>query len=493
MDGLAAASGLLLALASATAPAADWVMLQGTEPADAAPYRFFGAAWLTYANNFGCDAFAGLRRPDGTPSGSATGGPALNNGKYHNACVVGPEFKDTEELVLENLMGGVRGNLIPGRINYYLALNAGANFFNYLPYQTERHVLLSVQDASLTFSYIPGARVRAGLFKKPGPEDIQRAPAPEHIFPFAALPQWQGETFVRSNAYFRDGVPIPGQGYAGGVASYGYDADLGRDWGVQAFDSFRLERWNLGYALMWGWCNGIHLRESLNPTQDLNAQLTAEYDLPGGKGPNKHGVKLTAYYQQGERKFLVDVLGTESQAFDRIRYGLGLRALGELFGEGNGSHRIGLNAMYGEGMIFFTPSGNVVEGAFGNGNLSVAAEKGNKARGYSAEYGYYLGDKWQFGVRWGRNNTLYAAEGLRWTTADERKLDELTLNATWLVMPNLQLGAEYQFRDMWAPNPVLPPASTAAAINNAAVQTTNQNIVTGSVGDRFALRLIYGF
>jgi hypothetical protein len=491
---MAAAGGLLLALASATAPAADWVMLQGTEPADAAPYRFFGAAWLTYTNNFGCDAFAGLRRPDGTPGGSPTGGPALNNGSYHNACVVAPEFKDTEELVLDNLMGGVRGNLIPGKINYFLALNAGSNFFNYLPYQTERHVLLSVQDASMTFSYIPGARVRAGLFKKPGPEDIQRAPAPEFIFPASALAQWQLEVFVRSNAYFRNGQPIPGQGFAGagGVASYGYDADMGRDWGVQAFDSFRMDRWTLGYALMWGWGNGIHLREELNPHKDINLGLSAEFDLPGGKGPNKHGVKFTGYYQQGERKFVIDALGTESQPFDRIRYGFGVRALGELLGAGNGVHRVGLDAWLGEGMLFITPSGNVVEGAFGNGNLSVAAEKGNKGRGFSVDYGYYLGEKWRFGARWGYNNTLYSTEGI-WTPADERRFEDFTLGATYFFMPNLQLSGEYQFRDVSAPNPVLPIANTPAAINNAAVQTTNQNIITGSVGDRFALRLIYSY
>jgi len=95
------------------------------------------------------------------------------NGESHNACVVPTEFGDTRETNLDNLTAGIRGNLIPGRINYFFAANAGQNFFNYLPFQTSRHVVASVQDASLTFSYIPGARVRVGLFKKPGPEETE--------------------------------------------------------------------------------------------------------------------------------------------------------------------------------------------------------------------------------------------------------------------------------------------------------------------------------
>jgi hypothetical protein len=287
---------LALAFSAPTLQAADWIMLQGTEPAATGYYKFFGAAWLTYVNNYGCDAFSGLRNPNGTPTGSPVGGPARNNGEYHNACVVPPEFEDTREVNLDNLMGGVRGNLVSERINYFLAINAGQNFFNYLPFQQSRHVIASLQDASVTLSYIPGVRLRAGLFKKPGPEEVQRAAPPEFIFVNQSLAQWQQEIFIRSNAFFRTGLPIPGQGYLGGIAPFGYDADMGRDWGVQAFDAFRLDRWTLTYALMWGYGNGIHLRENLNPHQDINAEFATEYELPGGKGPNRHGVKLYGYY-----------------------------------------------------------------------------------------------------------------------------------------------------------------------------------------------------
>jgi hypothetical protein len=41
------------------------------------------------------------------------------------------------------------------------------------------------------------------------------------------------------------------------------------------------------------------------------------------------------------RQFIVDAAGTKSEKFDRIRYGIGAKALGEIFGEGRGKHRLG--------------------------------------------------------------------------------------------------------------------------------------------------------
>ncbi|HWS14110.1 MAG TPA: hypothetical protein VN279_15005 [Rhodocyclaceae bacterium] len=491
-QGLLASASLALAVGTSTAQAADWIMLQGTEPQDAGLYRIFGQVWATYTSNYGCDELEGLRAPNGTPTGGTTGGPTGNNGKLHNVCVVPPEFDQKSELQLDNLMLGVRGNLIPGRINYFTAVNAGENLFNFLPFQTRRHVLATVQDASVTLSYIPGARVRAGLMKKPGPEEIQRAAPPDFVFPSTPINQIMPDVLLRSNAYSRTGTPIPGQGYAGGVSSYALDVDLGRDWGVQAFDAFKIDRWNLTYALMWGYGNGIHLRENINPHKDINTQFTAEYDLPGGKGPNKHGVKLYGYYQQGERKFEIDAQGNTSDAFDRIRYGAGVRALGELFGEGNGRHRLGFDAIFGEGMLFYSPAGNVVEGAVNNGVLGTAAEQGNKSRGFNLEYGYYLGEKWQFDARLSQTNVLYDTSGI-WQPWDERKINDVTLGVTYYFTPMLKLAFNYQFRDYSAPNAVQPTANTAAAINNAAVQTSNQDIVTDSVGDRIAMRLSWMF
>ena len=485
--GSVAAVSVLVGLGyGATAHGADWITMVGTEPADAT-HRIFGMAWLTYADNSGCDAYSGIRNPGGPPPG-----PTVSNGFYHQACVNAPEFKDTASLMVDNLVLGARGNLIPERINYLVAVNAGENFYNYDPFDTSRRTLLSIQDASVTFSYIPGVRVRAGLLRKPGPEEAMRPAAPDFIFPSVALNQLHNEVFLKGNAYSRTGAPIPGQGFAGNISPHGYDADMGRDWGIQGFDAFKLDKWTLTYALMVGNGNGIHQSDN-NSAKDVNAAVSAEYDLPGGKGPGKHGIKVFGYWQQGERNFEIDAAGTESKDFDRIRYGFGARALGEIFGAGAGRHRLGADAYFAEGMIFYAPVQNVVEGPFRNGVLGIAAEGGNKARGFNVEYGYYLGDKWQFDLRWGLYQGLYETEGPTWVAADERRIDDWTFGVSYAFTPMLKLAFNYQMRDYQAPNAVKPVANTAAAINSAAIQTANQNIVTDSVGDRFGVRLTYAF
>lgn len=472
------------------ANAANWLMLQGIEPQDAG-HRFFGAVQVTYANNVGCNALSGLAGTNGTPAGNPSAGPGLNNGRYNNNCTNGPRFHTPERFALDTLMLGARGNILPGRVNYFLAANLGENNTTYLPFKTSRERLAALTDASVTFSYIPGARVRAGLFKKPGPEELmQSVEAADYLFPTDFAARVQQERFIHGNA--QAGTAVPGQGYAGNISASGYDFDAGRDWGVQLFDAFRREKWTYSYAAMAANGNGIIRQGDNNSDKDVNLYVSAEYDLPGGKGPFKHGVKLYGYHQQGVRNFIVDAAGTQSQGFDLIRYGIGARALGELFGEQAGKHRLGFELMYADGMIHYMPTGNIADGAFGGNAMQIAAERGNKARGTTLDYGYYLGPSWQFDVRYSRNDLLYQTAGV-WKSSDKRIFDYLALGVNYYFTPKTRLTVDYEFRDVRAPNPVLPTGGTAAALNNAAVQTRNANIMVDSIGDRFGARLTYSF
>lgn len=475
--------------AAGQANAADWLKLQGTEPQDAG-HRFFGVVQATYANNVGCDALSGMAALNGTATGNPNAGPGLNNGRYNNNCTNGPEFRDTSGFALDNLMLGARGNLVPGRINYFLAANLGENNTTYLPFKTSRERLAALTDASVTFSYIPGARIRAGLFRKPGPEELmQSVEAADYLFPTDFAARVQQERFVHGNA--QTGQPISGQGYSGNISAYGYDFDAGRDWGVQLFDAFKREKWTYSYAAMVANGNGIR-HEDNNSDKDLNLYVSAEHDLPGGKGPLKHGVKLYGYHQQGVRNFTVDAAGTQSRDFDLIRYGVGAKALGELFGAQAGRHRLGFELMYADGMIHYMPTGNVADGAFGGNAMQIAAERGNKARGFTLDYGYYLNPSWQFDVRYSRDDLLYQTAGV-WKPSDKRIFENLTLGINYYFTPKTRLTVDYEFRDVRAPNPVLPTGSSAADINNAAVQTRNCNIMVDSVGDRFGARLTHSF
>lgn len=468
-----AAAGLS---ASGASQATNWVMMFGTEPTDST-HRFFGAAQLTYENNFGCDDLSGLQ-----------GGAAVNNGLVVNNCRIGPELRNEDSgLYLQNLMLGARGNLIPGRINYLLAVNAGENAANYKPWKTSRERLASLTDASISFNYIPNMRVRAGLLRKPGPEELyQGLEATDYIFLTDFVARVQIDRFIEGNA--KSTSPIPGQGYAGNVSRNGYDADVGRDWGVQLFDAFKRDKWTHTYSAMIANGNGIHHSDN-NSDKDLNLYISSEYDLPGGKGPLKHGVKLYGYHQQGVRNFVIDATGTQSQDFDRIRYGIGAKAIGYLFGEDRGKHRLGFELMFADGMITYTPTANAADAPYG-GLIQVAAERGNKAKGITLDYGYYLNKNWQFDIRYSRNDLLYETADTTpyWTSGDERILKYTTLGVNYLFAPKTRLTFNYEFRNVTAPNPAL---TLAGAVSPSG--TINANAVTGSVGDRVGLRLTHSF
>lgn len=471
---------------SGQAAAADWVMLQAMEP-PTTTHKFFGIGQLSYTNYYGCDKLQGLVNPG---TGSATTAHGLLNGAYNAMCRVGPEFRDQKaDFNLDNLAVGLRGNLIPGKINYFLMVNFGQNAANYEPLDTSRDHLVSLTDATLTFSYIPGVRVRAGLMRKPGPEELYQAVgATPYIWASDFIARVQTEKFVHTNS--KGTAFIPGQGYSNATASYsGWDADAGRDWGIQLFDAFKFGKWTHTYALMVGNGSGIHSVNDYNSEKDLNLYFSTEYDLPGGMGPAKHGVKGYAYHQRGTRNFEINAAGDHSRDFDFTRHGFGVKALGEIFGEGRGRHRLGLDLMYANGMIFYTPTGNVVDEAFG-GQIQIGAEKGNKARGITFDYGWYLNEKWDFGIRYARHDVLYKTIGTAlWNDADERIIKQLTFAVNYNFSPATRLTFNIEPRDAKAPNPVTVGPSAAFR----ARATNNANIVTDAVGARFGLQVTHQF
>ena len=471
---------------SGQAAAADWVMGQAMEP-PSSTHRVFGVAQVSYTNLYGCDKMQGLVNPG---TGSSTTAHGLLNGSYNALCRVGPELRDKNAgFNLDNLAIGLRGNLIPGKINYFLMANFGQNAANYEPLDTTRDHMVSLTDATMTFSYVPGVRVRAGLMRKPGPEELYQAvDANSYMWPTDFIARVQTEKFVHTNT--KGTTPIPGQSYGAGSASYsGWDADAGRDWGIQLFDAFKTGKWTHTYAVMIGNGSGIHSVRDYNSEKDLNLYFSTEYDLPGGKGPNKHGVKGYVYQQRGTRNFQINAAGDHSSDFDFTRHGFGIKALGEIFGEGRGKHRLGLDLMYANGMIFYTPTGNVVDGAFG-GQIQIAAEKGNKARGLTLDYGWYLNDKWNFGVRYAQHDVLYKTIGTAlWNDADERVIKQLTFAVNYNYSPATRLTFNIEPRDADAPNPVTVGPSAAFR----ARATNNAGIVTGAVGARFGVQLTHQF
>ena len=470
--------GLVLAGLAANSHAADWIMMLGTEPPNAKP-RFFGAAAVTYSNYLGCDRLSGLAKPDGTADGDPNAGPGLNNGLYVNKCRVGPELRhENEGTNLDALVLGSRGP-ITDKINYFMTAQLGANAATYKPLNTKRERIGSLTDASVTLNHIPGARLRLGLFKKPGPEELmQPLKRRDYIYLTDYTRRDQVERFVTGNA--KGTKPIPDQGEP---VKEAYDADMGRDWGIQVFDAFRTGKWKHTYAAMLANGNGIHQSDN-NNDKDLNLYWASQYDLPGGKGPYKHGVKLYAYHQKGVRNF-IKADGSESEDFDRVRYGIGVKALGRF---GGYKQRFGLHRMYADGMVLQSAVNSCTDCPYG-GQMQFAAEDGNKAMGTTVDYGFYLNKEWQFDLRWSRNNLLYeTADNTVWSDSDERIITEFAVGTNYHFSPKTRLTLNYVFRESEAPNDAEHPNP-----NVAAVKTRNADRATSTVGDVVGLRIMHFF
>lgn len=462
------AGGLIMGALSMAADAANWIMILGTEPPKAQA-RFFGAAAITYANFVGCERLHDL-----------AGAQAANNGYFVNNCRVGPELKnDNKGANLDVLMMGSRGPITP-KVNYFMTAQFGSNAATFRPLNTDRERIGTLTDASVTFNHIPGARVRVGLFKKPGPEELlQSLKNRDYIFLTDFTRRDQIERFVTGNA--KGPNAIPGQG---DPVTEAYDADVGRDWGIQIFDAFKSGSWQHTYAAMVANGNGIHQKDN-NDEKDLNLYWSSEMDLPGGKGPYKHGMKFYAYHQQGVRNF-IQTDGTPSADFDRIRYGIGVKALGNFFG--GQKQRFGLHVMFADGMVLQSAVTSCTDCPFG-GQLQFAAEEGNKARGTTIDYGYFLSKKVQLDIRASRNNLLYeTAAGTVWNPWDERIISELALGTTYHFTPKTRVTLNYVLRESEAPNPVLNADGT---VNTT--KTQNANLATSTVGDVAAIRLMHFF
>jgi len=149
--------------------------------------------------------------------------------------------------------------------------------------------------------------------------------------------------------------------------------------------------------------------------------------------------------------------------------------------------------MFAEGMILQSATTSCTDCPYG-GQIQIASERENKAKGLSLEYGYYLNKNWQFDLRYSKNNLLYETiNNQYWSDSDERVITEFALGTTYHIAPKTSLTLNYVFRNSAAPNPVTTTSVNPAAINNAAVKTSNADNATSSLGDVIGLRLRHIF
>jgi hypothetical protein len=273
---------LLLFLATA-AFAADWPMLQGTEPgAEPEPIRPWG-----FVHVLGEGIVAGPPVEGLTSEALA---PFEGERAAFNRVGTGTA---TASFTIRRARLGLRGAMpkTDGRVAYLVAAELGDNAIT-------RMDPVVLTDASVTFSYVPGARLRVGQFKLPLAEEALE------MNPMAA----EFVNFTAATAQLLAENPSVAGAYTGGAYAF-------RDVGAQVFDGFAVGGGSLSYAVMVS--NGRMGAVDTDDAKDVTGRVAWAPLVWGEPGdPRREELSFFGFWQQGRR----DIDGDD---VNRIRRGGG--------------------------------------------------------------------------------------------------------------------------------------------------------------------------
>ena len=435
----------VVAVASESANAANWLDLQGNEPPGAKPLTLWGFIQPTATFNEGA-AVTGL-----TGAANIT----AYNGQTPLFNLVAPDNENRDQAQIFRARFGARG-VIPGtgeKINYFFLTEFGNNGLT-------RVNLPVISDASVSFKYIPNARLRVGLFKAPlGEEALQAI----HVFDYInfsgitdnlALERFVGP--VRTTRPLNVPAGLVAAEVVGPVGAF-------RDVGVQVYDSFRNGKWEFGYAAMIGRGNGINFNDT-NNKRDVSARIQTSY-IFAGAGPRRQDITFYLWSQQGKRTF-------NGIDYDRSRSGGGFKYL-------QGSLRLASEFMRGKGVIF--NGANPPFNDLGRGFQPVAIVglgSNNKADGYYADVGWTINKQWEVDLRYDKFNRLTNS------APDARTFTTSTFGVQYFFNPGLRATLNYEVRDLKVTN---PDALVAGPARN------NAQVIANSIGNRVGIQMTWIF
>lgn len=401
---------MLTTLLVAGALAADWPMLQGTEAGRPdTPFQPWGFAQVVGEGVVGAEPATGL-----------SDGLAAHEGDLASFNTVGSGASWAVTLRRARLAG--RG-AVPGteqRIAWSAAAELGDNAVT----RTDAAVLV---DGSVTFSYIPGLRVRVGRFKLPMAEETLEAnPLAAEFVDFSAAALTLLESRVADGAY------------VGGANGF-------RDTGIQAFDTLAVGPWEARYAVMLS--DGAGTALEVDDPKDVTARLALARTLGERGGAHSPEVAVFAWTQRGERPW-------EGEQVARVRQGAGvhlevgkLRARAEAI-DARGMIETGTNPPFPGQPVAVAPDGHAVGGAL---------------------YG-----RWDFGA---------VAFGVRYDTlwrqieddAALRVFHTVTPGVRWEPSPRARVQLDYAFRSLSAPHASEDAQRIAATLGDKLVLQATAN------------------
>ncbi len=425
---LSAACAAALGGITPSVHAANWLMLQGTEPAGAAARA---KVWGFIQPEF--------QRTDDT---KLEAGPWSGQSAIFNQ--MRPDLKSSEGFNVLRARLGVRGEGMPldPKVNYFLLAEFGNNGIT-----RQGGGSVKLTDASVTFNHIPGARVRVGVFKTPGSEEGLQA---IHVFDYINFTNVTNglllERFFDTDGSDTYVTPAGNSGAGGSANRPNGPVSAFRDQGIQVFDTFKKGDWEHSYALMVGNGNGITRGDNDN-NYETYLYWSSE-KVFGGKGPRRDGWKLFAWYQDGKRTLdaywdaAAGEFSVQDGEFDRTRYGIGTTFRKDKW-------RAAAEYIVADGVIFNGTDGGAVPGAAANGPGTTASfnvEPEGEADGWYVHGGYAVTNALELDVRYDVYNRMTDVAN------KERKFDTLTLGAQYFFNKKSRLILNYEIRNAEAPN-----------------------------------------
>jgi hypothetical protein len=416
--------------------AANWLMLQGTEPDMVAPKgmkipnrnkvpKVWGFIQANYKKDFG-DVF--VTPPDAI----------LNDGLNKTPfSYLNPNLEDQSGFNVFRARLALRGiadseNLV----NYFFMTEFGNSAVNSI---AGHDVSSYFTDASITLKHITGAKVRVGMFKTPGSEEGLQA---VFVSPYIEFTTMTMQQLLERQVSHVGAAQNPLGEAITQYTSTSIDQPIAafRDKGVQIFDTFKLQdEWTLSYAYMYGNGTGIS-HNSSNKQATHYGYLAVEKNYGKGKGYYTESMKFYVWGQDGKRALdSYDGNVTTEVDANRQRYGVGMTYY-------HNGLRFEMEYMQAKGMIFTGPTDIDHDPGAENWQFQFATGDANEADGGYVNLQYEIIPK-KFEV-FGRYDYC---DRLTNTTKNERKFKTTTLGASYRYRGATRIDMNYIMKEAEAP------------------------------------------
>ncbi|HEY9050836.1 MAG TPA: porin [Gammaproteobacteria bacterium] len=458
------AAGIASSFTALPVHAANWLMLQGTEPdASAERAKVWGFIQPTY------------QTVDGTklPVGPWAGQDSQFN--THQ-----PDLSSNSNFQLQRARIAVRGTGFPldSNVNYFVMAEFGNNG---ITSTAGGNGSAKLTDATVTLNHIKGARIRVGQMKIPMSEEVYQGIITFNYINFTNVANQQ----LIERPFWTDGAaacdPVNGEDnylkFCNGDAETQFRSNsvAVRDTGIQVFDTFKVNDWEHSYAVLLG-KGGINGDDRDNDL-DTTVYWSSEKLYGGGDGPWREGWKFYAWNTSGKRTIYdsatLNAGGTSLTAaertYDRKLTGIGTTYLKD-------KYRIWAEYIKAEGMIFNGSTGGAVPGAVNNTGTAVSqfqTSVDGESDGWYIDFGYKITPKIELDYRYDVYNRV-----TNLAAAAERKYDTSTFGMQYFFNKKTRLIVNYEVRSLEAPG----QASTAAA-----------NQIGDSMDDRISAQIFAAF